>query len=95
MSQVFFRTTPYFLSVALAQSESSLGLSNTRILTLLTSTPRTGQGQSREKLQLMTDMGFNYEHISNGSMVTTELTDWLIENPQKIFRCLLAANIYN
>ena len=38
----------------------------------------------KEKLQLMTDMGFNYEHISNGSMVTTELTDWLIENPQKI-----------
>ena len=30
----------------------------------------------------MTDMGFDYEHISNGSMVTTELTDWLIENPQ-------------
>jgi radical SAM protein with 4Fe4S-binding SPASM domain len=38
----------------------------------------------KEKLQLMTDMGFNYEHISNGSMVTTELTDWLIENPQNI-----------
>ena len=32
----------------------------------------------KEKLQLMTDMGFQYEHISNGSMVTTELTDWLI-----------------
>lgn len=38
----------------------------------------------KEKLQLMTDMGFQYEHISNGSMVTTELTDWLIENPQNI-----------
>ena len=38
----------------------------------------------KEKLQLMTDMGFDYEHISNGSMVTTELTDWLIENPQRI-----------
>lgn len=38
----------------------------------------------KEKLQLMTDMGFQYEHISNGSMITTELTDWLIENPQNI-----------
>ena len=38
----------------------------------------------KDKLQLMTDMGFQYEHISNGSMVTTELTDWLIENPQNI-----------
>lgn len=38
----------------------------------------------QEKLQLMTDMGFRYEHISNGSMITTELTDWLIENPQNI-----------
>ena len=38
----------------------------------------------KEKLQLMTDMGFDYEHISNGSMVTTDLTDWLIENPQRI-----------
>ena len=38
----------------------------------------------QEKLQLMTDMGFRYEHISNGSMVTTELTDWLIANPQNI-----------
>ena len=38
----------------------------------------------QEKLQLMTDMGFQYEHISNGSMVTTELTDWLIANPQNI-----------
>ena len=38
----------------------------------------------KEKLQLMTDMGFDYEHISNGSMVTTELTDWLIANPQRI-----------
>ena len=38
----------------------------------------------KEKLQLMTDLGFEYEHISNGSMITTELTDWLIENPQKI-----------
>ena len=38
----------------------------------------------KEKLQLMTDMGFDYEHISNGSMITTELTDWLIENPQRI-----------
>ena len=38
----------------------------------------------KDKLQLMTDMGFQYEHISNGSIVTTELTDWLIENPQNI-----------
>lgn len=38
----------------------------------------------KEKLQIMTDLGFRYEHISNGSMITTELTDWLIENPQNI-----------
>ncbi len=33
----------------------------------------------KEKLQIMTDMGFEYEHVSNGSMITTELTNWLIE----------------
>ena len=37
-----------------------------------------------EKLQLMTAMGFQYEHISNGSMITTELTDFLIQYPQNI-----------
>ena len=41
-----------------------------------------------EKLQLMTNAGFKYEHISNGSMITTELTDFLLDNPQNI-RCLL------
>ncbi len=38
----------------------------------------------KEKLQIMTNMGFQYEHISNGSMITTKLTDWLIKNPQNI-----------
>jgi len=38
----------------------------------------------KEKLQIMTDMGFEYEHVSNGSMITTELTNWLIEHPQAI-----------
>ena len=37
-----------------------------------------------EKLQIMTSMGFQYEHISNGSMITTELTDFLIKHPQNI-----------
>jgi len=37
-----------------------------------------------EKLQLVTEMGFQYEHISNGSMITTELTDFLIKYPQNI-----------
>ena len=37
-----------------------------------------------EKLQLMTNAGFKYEHISNGSMITTELTDFLLDNPQNI-----------
>ena len=36
------------------------------------------------KLQLMTHMGYQYEHISNGSMITTELTDFLIKHPQNI-----------
>ena len=38
----------------------------------------------KEKLQLMTSMGFVYEHISNGSMITTDLTDFLIKYPQNI-----------
>ena len=37
-----------------------------------------------EKLQILTGMGFMYEHISNGSMITTELTDFLIQYPQNI-----------
>ena len=37
-----------------------------------------------DKLQLMTATGFMYEHISNGSMITTELTDFLIKHPQNI-----------
>jgi len=37
-----------------------------------------------EKLQIMTSMGFQYEHISNGSMITTDLVDFLIKNPQNI-----------
>ena len=32
----------------------------------------------------MTNAGFKYEHISNGSMITTELTDFLLDNPQNI-----------
>ena len=32
----------------------------------------------------MTATGFQYEHISNGSMITTELTDFLIQYPQNI-----------
>ena len=38
----------------------------------------------KEKLMLMTSMGFQYEHISNGSMITTDLTDFLIQYPQNI-----------
>ena len=38
----------------------------------------------KEKLQIMTSMGFMYEHISNGSMITTDLTDFLIKYPQNI-----------
>ncbi|SVE27572.1 uncharacterized protein METZ01_LOCUS480426, partial [marine metagenome] len=38
----------------------------------------------KEKLQIMTSMGFMYEHISNGSMITTDLTDFLIKCPQNI-----------
>ena len=28
-----------------------------------------------KNLQIMTNMGFKYEHISDGKMITTELTD--------------------
>jgi|TARA_R110000824_G_scaffold15267_1_gene64367 radical SAM protein with 4Fe4S-binding SPASM domain len=39
----------------------------------------------KEKLQIMTDMGFNYWFLSNGSGMTKELVDFLIEYPQNIY----------
>lgn len=39
----------------------------------------------QEKLQIMTDMGFDYWFLSNGSGITKELVDFLIEHPQNIY----------
>ena len=39
----------------------------------------------KEKLQIMTDMGFSYWFLSNGSGMTKELVDFLIEYPQNIY----------
>ena len=39
----------------------------------------------KEKLQIMTDMGFSYWFLSNGSGMTKELVDFLIRYPQNIY----------
>jgi len=43
----------------------------------------------QEKLQIMTDMGFSYWFLSNGSGMTKELVDFFIERPQNIYEVRL------